>query len=339
VKYLRTAFATRAIEDDLDVGTALTTSAIAAIVIRAASSRSVVGPRGLVVEPAAVSPKFGDRDSGGSRATSVGILVFAYIGRGYLLVRGNLVGSLTCSCANAGAVGGAGCGDEHLVVIDCRLVANEVDVEDLGSDTGRSLVVFEGQRDTVGVLPGKQALVESDLLPRSTVEDILSELVEGFKDLGLHSLTDCVLSADFRQSATGHCEVFGHHAQVVVPRLVVADVVTVYLFEGEGRNSFSEFMLQCDLCLMENHVFLVFQYSNHHTVEKVISLGRMSVRLDILAICQGVVSVVKLGDVAAKVLSNDKLASWVDLLITVCAEDQVITDYKRITFRHFFFNL
>ena len=228
----------------------------------------------MVVESAAVSPKFGDRDSGGSRATSVGILVFAYIGRGYLFVRGNLVGSLTsCSCANAGAVGGAGCGDEHLVVIDCRLVANEVDVEDLGSETLRSLVVFEGQRDTVGVLPGKEALVESDLLPRSTVEDILSKLVEGFKDLGLHSLTDCVLSADLWQSGAGYCEVLSHHAQVIVPRLVVADVVTVYLFEGEGRNSFGELMLQCDLSLMENHVFLAFQYSNHHTVQKVISLG------------------------------------------------------------------
>ena len=49
--------------------------------------------------------------------------------------------------------------------------------------------------------------------------------------------------------------------------------MTVYLFKGESRYSFGEFMLQCDLSLMENHVFLAFQYSNHHTVQKVISLG------------------------------------------------------------------
>ena len=113
----------------------------------------------------------------------------------------------------------------------------------------------------------------------------------------------------------------GHHAQVIVPCLVVADVMTVYLFKGKSRYSFGEFMLQCYLCLMENHIFLVFQYSNDHTIEDVISLSRMSVRLHVLAISQSVVSVVKLGDVAAKVLSNDKLASWMDLLIAICAED------------------
>ena len=65
----------------------------------------------------------------------------------------------------------------------------------------------------------------------------------------------------------------------------------------------------------------------------------MSIRLYVLAICQGVVTVVKLGYVAAEVLSYDKLASRMDLLISVSTEDQVITDYERVAFRHFFFNL
>ncbi len=52
----------------------------------------------------------------------------------------------------------------------------------------------------------------------------------------------------------------------------------------------------------------------------------MRVRLSQLAICQRVVVIVKLCDIAAEILSDRELASWMDSFIAGGAQDKIVTN-------------
>ena len=90
-------------------------------------------------------------------------------------------------------------------------------------------------------------------------------------------------------------------------------------------------MLCKDLCRHFDRVILVFDQSNDHALQNHVRLSRVCVRFRQLAIGQRVVAIVKLGNIAAKILLDHKLAARMELLVATCSQYEVVTDDKRVT--------
>jgi len=142
--------------------------------------------------------------------------------------------------------------------------------------------------------------------------------VEGLEHVHLHSLANRVLPLDVRHGSTAHSEMLGDHAQIVVPLLVVADDCALELLECERGDVVCQFILRKYLCWHFFSIVLIFNDSDNHALQERIRLARVRVRLRQLTIRQRIIAVIKLCNVATKVLDDSELTSWVNLLVTIC---------------------
>ena len=164
-----------------------------------------------------------------------------------------------------------------MIVFGGLLVPDEHDVENLCRHTLRSLVIFQRQRDLVGIVTIEETLVQTDLTSRATIKDVLSQLVESFKHSHFHSLANCVLPLDVRQGFTAYCEVFRDHTEIVIPAFEVANILSVQLLEREGRNVISQLVLGKDFCWCFGGIVLIFDHSDDHAAKNEISLTAVRV--------------------------------------------------------------
>ena len=74
-------------------------------------------------------------------------------------------------------------------------------------------------------------------------------------------------------------------------------------------------MLGEDFGRLFDCIVLVFYHTNDHALENKIRLDGMRVWLRKLAVCESVITVVKLCNVSTKILSYRELASWMNFLI------------------------
>ena len=113
---------------------------------------------------------------------------------------------------------------------------------------------------------------------------------------------------------------FGHHTEILVPAFVVSSGFLVQLFECKCSDVRCQLMRFTNLHLQVPCVMLIFNHSNNHAVEDQIRLACVSMWLGQFSIRQSIVAIVKLGDISAKILLDRKLATRMNILITIGAQ-------------------
>ena len=102
--------------------------------------------------------------------------------------------------------------------------------------------------------------------------------------------------------------------------------MSTYGFKSECSDGICQCVLRVDKCFLKDGVVLVLNYAHTHAVEDLVGPMAMCVYLSKLSACQCIVAIIKLGYVSSHILRNDKLSTWVNLLIAIRSENQVITN-------------
>ena len=124
-----------------------------------------------------------------------------------------------------------------------------------------------------------------------------------------------------RQFYTAHREVFGHHAEIGVPALVVARDLLVQLLKRKRCNVVRQRVPRVDPGCLLVHIVLVLDDPDYHTLQNLVSLASVRVSLREFTARQRVIAIVKLGNVAPKVLRDGELATRVDPFVAISAQD------------------
>ena len=98
-------------------------------------------------------------------------------------------------------------------------------------------------------------------------------------------------------------------------------------------------MLCKNLRWLLNRIVLIVYHTNNHALEYQICLCRVSMGRCEQTISERVIAVIKLRDVAPKVLLYGEFASWVDFFIAIRSQDQVVADNKSVSNFNSLFNL
>ena len=112
-------------------------------------------------------------------------------------------------------------------------------------------------------------------------------------------------------------EVFRHHAQILVPPLVIAHFLPIQLLESESGDIVSQLVFGEYFGRFFDSVVLVFNDTHNHAAEDEIGLAGVRVRLCQSSISQRVVAVVKFGYVSPKVFTDRELTPRMYPLIAI----------------------
>ena len=173
----------------------------------------------------------------------------------------------------------------------------------------------------IGVSVIEETLIKSNLAARPAVKNVFCQFVDCFQVTEFHRLTNGILSLDIRQGLAAHSEVFCHHTEVKVPSFVISNGLVIARLKCKSCDIVRQLVLCKNLRWLLNRIVLIVYHTNNHALEYQICLCRVSMGRCEQTISERVIAVIKLRDVAPKVLLYGEFASWVDFFIAIRSQD------------------